>query len=263
MEWVEVTGKTLDEAKDAALDQLGVDEADAEFEVVEEPRAGLFGRLRTEARVRARVRPTKPRAKDERRRRGGKSRGEAAGATVVPKAPARKRAARPVIEDGEEFMSEDTADVSLEEQAGVAREFLLGVLDRFDSDGDVSVRMIDEDTVEVVVEGDELGLLIGPKGATLSALQDLARTVVQRKTGARTGRLLLEVSGYRQRRKEALALFTTKVAAEVVESGTRRALEPMSAADRKVIHDTANEIDGVRTVSEGEDPRRRVVIEPA
>ena len=71
VEWVETTGKTVEEAKDAALDQLGVDEQDAEFEVVEEPRAGLFGRTRGEARVRARVRPTQPRPKVERRDRAG------------------------------------------------------------------------------------------------------------------------------------------------------------------------------------------------
>src|SRR3954470_19195813 len=69
MEWVETTGKTVDEAKEAALDQLGVHEDDAEFEVVEEPRTGLFGRTRGEARVRARVRPTRPRPKTERSNR--------------------------------------------------------------------------------------------------------------------------------------------------------------------------------------------------
>src|SRR3954467_6708038 len=75
MEWVETTGRTLEEAKDAALDQLGVDEQDAEFEVLEEPKSGLFGRLRSEARVRARVRPTKPRPQDARRDRGRGGRG--------------------------------------------------------------------------------------------------------------------------------------------------------------------------------------------
>ena len=74
MEWVETTGKTVEEAKDAALDQLGVDEQDAEFEVVEEPKTGLFGRTRGEARVRARVRPTQPRPKVERRDRRGQVR---------------------------------------------------------------------------------------------------------------------------------------------------------------------------------------------
>src|ERR1700686_4586950 len=69
MEWVETTGRTIEEAKDAALDQLGVDEADAEFEILEEAKLGLFGRLRAEARVRARVRPTTPRPKEDRHRR--------------------------------------------------------------------------------------------------------------------------------------------------------------------------------------------------
>ena len=75
MEWVETTGRTVAEAKDAALDQLGVDEHDAEFEILAEPKSGLFGRLRAEARVRARVRPTRPRAKEDRGRRG-RARGE-------------------------------------------------------------------------------------------------------------------------------------------------------------------------------------------
>ena len=75
MEWVETTGRTVEEAKDAALDQLGADEQEAEFEVLEEPKSGLFGRLRQEARVRARVRPTRPRPKVERRDRRRKSGG--------------------------------------------------------------------------------------------------------------------------------------------------------------------------------------------
>src|SRR6202790_3946212 len=74
MEWVETTGRTIEEAKDAALDQLGVDETDAEFVMVTEPRAGLFGRMRGEARVRARVRPTSPRPKRTRTRRQGEQR---------------------------------------------------------------------------------------------------------------------------------------------------------------------------------------------
>ena len=79
----------------------------------------------------------------------------------------------------------------------------------------------------------------------------------------RTGRLLLDVSGYRQKRKEALERFTSKVAEDVLASGTATALEPMSSADRKIVHDAVNGIDGVTTTSEGEDPRRHVVIHPA
>jgi spoIIIJ-associated protein len=280
MEWVETTGRTLEEAKDAALDQLGVDEQDAEFEVMEEPKSGLFGRLRSEARVRARVRPTRPRPKDERReRRGGRSGGarrggrersgggegapeqgdggaERAGPRSQPREPRppRVRATR----NGDEMHE----DVPLDQQAEVAKGFLEGLIAEFGHQAAVAVHPVDEDTVEVRVTGDDLGLLIGPRGQTLTAIQELARTVVQRQTGAHNGRLIVDVAGYRQARREALARFTHEVAAKVLAAGESMALEPMSAADRKVVHDTATEIEGVSTSSEGEEPRRRVVILP-
>ena len=156
-----------------------------------------------------------------------------------------------------------TEDVPMEQQAEVAREFLAGLVERFGATATVDVRPIDDETVELAIGGDDLGLLIGPKGQTLGAVQELARTVVQRKTGGRNGRLVVDVGGYREARRAALARFTQQVAEEVKESGRARGLEPMSPADRKVVHDTANEIDGVATTSEGEEPRRRVVILPA
>ena len=153
--------------------------------------------------------------------------------------------------------------VSLDEQADVARQFLDGLIDEMDLDAEVRVTRPDEDTVELQLEGKDLGLLIGAKGATLLALQDLTRTVVQRKTSAGNGRLMVDVSGYRQKRKEALERFTRQLAEEVRSRGTRKALEPMSAADRKIVHDTVNDLEGVTTTSEGEEPRRRVIILPA
>lgn len=153
-------------------------------------------------------------------------------------------------------------DVSLDEQEVVAREFLDGLVELMNLEAEVVTDQPEEETIELNLLGPDLGLLIGPKGATLLAIQDLTRTVVQRKTSAANGRILVDVSGYRRKRKDALARFTRHVAEEVQATGTRRVLEPMSAADRKIVHDTANDIDGVTTVSEGEDPRRRVVILP-
>jgi spoIIIJ-associated protein len=282
MEWVETTGRTLEEAKDAALDQLGVDEQDAEFEVLEEPKSGLFGRLRSEARVRARVRPTRPRPKDERRdrKRGGSGRrsgsgrdqtgggergsgGERArGAQAEGDGRRSEPVGRPRRERAARNGDDMTEDVPLERQAEVAKGFLEGLVAEFGQQAAVAVHPVDEDTVEVRVTGDDLGLLIGPKGQTLQAIQELARTVVQRQTGAHNGRLIVDVAGYRQARREALARFTHDVAGKVVQSGQAITLEPMTPADRKVVHDTANEIDGVSTTSEGEEPRRRVVILP-
>jgi spoIIIJ-associated protein len=153
-------------------------------------------------------------------------------------------------------------DVPLEQQTEVAREFLAGLVETFGLEADIAITTIDEDTVELALDGEDLGLLIGAKGSTLQAIQDLTRTVVQRRTGAAHGRLLVDISSYRAKRRAALERFATQLAEEVRSSGTRKALEPMSAADRKVVHDTINGLEGVSTTSEGEDPNRRVVILP-
>lgn len=346
MEWVEVTGRTLDEAKEHALDQLGVAEADAEIMVLAEPKAGLFGRLRGEARVRARVRPVGPRprrtrkprdrersrsggqgggrngrsggssggrssgaaaakatvASDDtpaegagdsgdvggagnatgqtgasgngaRRRRGGRGRGGrgsgAPGANGAAKGEPRgaetsRNGSRGTAQDGNEESEGDVAEgMTLEEQGEIARGFIAGLVEELGLTASVEVRVIDEETVEVAAAGDELGMLVGPRGSTLAALQDVTRTVVQRHCPSRTDRILVDVAGYRQKRAEALQRFTAQIVGEVLESGAERALEPMSPADRKVVHDAANELEGVVTRSEGEDPQRFVVIAPA
>ncbi len=147
----------------------------------------------------------------------------------------------------------------LEREREIASEFVDGLVAAFGLEGDVSTSM-DDDEIEVAVEGGDLGLLIGPKGQTLAAVQELTRTVVHRAMPERSGWLRVDVSGYRQRRKEALERFTVQVAQEVVDSGERRILEPMGAADRKIVHDAAQQVEGVVTLSEGEEPQRRVVI---
>jgi spoIIIJ-associated protein len=273
VEWVEVTAKTIEEAKDAALDQLGVDEADAEFEVIEPPKGGLFGRLRSEARVRARVLPTAPRPKvdrRERRRQGGsRDRGNGGGGGRRPaeagRGPSQESsasgAARPARSKPDQG-AEMTSDAPEVDGAEVAETFVRGLFDTFGSTYRVERRQVDDETVEIAVEGEDLGLLIGQRGQTLSAVQELARTVVQRRAAGYHGRVVVDVSGYRRHRREALERFTRSVAEQVLGSGVPRVLEPMPPADRKVVHDTVNTIDGVVTSSEGEEPRRRVVISP-
>jgi len=153
--------------------------------------------------------------------------------------------------------------VTLEEQAEAAKEFIEGLLEVYGFDATVETKILDEDTLEVAANGSELGLLVGPRGSTLAALQDVTRTVVQHRFPTRTDRVVVDVAGYRQRRVAALQRFTRQIADEVLESGSERALEPMSPADRKVVHDTVNEIEGLATRSEGEDAARHVVIAPA
>jgi spoIIIJ-associated protein len=330
VEWVETTGRTVDDAKDAALDQLGVDEQEAEFELLEEPRSGLFGRTRGEARVRARVKPRQPRAKAERGNRRRRSGGEGKGnnrsrsgrgkggrsndaadkpadrpddgrkkdvarndrpeAPVIAAPPARderdedapaatsrgrgrgRNASSSPADKTEQSVAPATAtkeqavtsdDVTVEEQAEIVEGFLEGLVDAFGVDAEIRQERIDDETIELDLVGADLGLLIGPKGRTLWAIQELSRTVVQRQaTGTHHGRVRIDVGGYRQRRKEALERFTRQLAGEVQESGVARSLEPMGAADRKIVHDTVNDMDGISTTSEGEEPRRRVVIVP-
>ncbi|MGQ0744705.1 MAG: RNA-binding cell elongation regulator Jag/EloR [Acidimicrobiales bacterium] len=341
-----MTGRDVAEATEKALDALGVGEDDAEIKVIEGPRPGLFGLVRSAARVRARVRPASVRPKTDRRNRreaghddrqgasaaakdraarsstGGEAPGLGSGGsagssggplsrsrsrnntTRSSRAPATKmaealdafpQATGPSVStdttsapggntavqnnrsigtntlidgrcptDGNEGGSMSTvteADESSVDGIEVAEEFLEGLLDTFGVDFELSHRDLDNDLVEICVTGDDLGLLIGPRGQTLSAIQDLTRTVVQREGSNQ--RLVVDIAGYREARRVALDRFTREVVAEVLKTGRAQSLEPMPAADRKVVHDTANQIAGIATESEGEDPNRRVVISPA
>ncbi|MCA1690774.1 MAG: KH domain-containing protein [Actinobacteria bacterium] len=158
--------------------------------------------------------------------------------------------------------SESAVDGPDADEVEVAEGFLTGLLETFGAPFTVEQRDLDEDTVELAVQGEGLGLLIGPRGQTLSAVQELTRTVVQRKSRGRASRIVVDITGYRQARRRALERFATGVATQVLESGVACVLEAMPPADRKVVHDTINAIDGVSTSSEGEEPRRRVVIAP-
>lgn len=324
MEWVETTAKTVDAAREQALDQLGVAADEAEFDIVEEPKAGLFGRVRGEARVRARVKPTPVRPKQERRRRGGgrkKSNGgstskgsdiETNAATASHHADdsdvqqsndsgssdaaasrrssgqgrnGQSRSSRPQnSQNGEESrtdrtndqtsnqqdrnsdMSNDTIEqdkpeVSPQEVGDAAVAFMDGLVSAFGVEGTTDLA-IDGTELDVRVQGDGLGLLVGHGGRTLQAVQDLVRVAAQRRLGDHETRLRIDVARYRERRTQALMSFAADVAEQVRSSGTARSLEPMNSADRKVIHDALNDQDGVESRSEGDDPNRRVVVSP-
>jgi spoIIIJ-associated protein len=263
MEWVETTGRTVEEAKELALDQLGVHDEDAEFEIVDEPRPGLFGRMRGEARVRARVRPTRPRPKAERRERRRKPPKDDAGSTSAETTKPETKGAVAVADENETEAA--PVDVAAARQAewNEAAAFVEGLIDALGEKATITVVPLADDEAEVQVNGGDLGVLIGPRGQTLIAVQDLTRLAAQRRIADRHGRLRIDIGGYRERRRDALARFTAEVAEEVRTTGASRALEPMSSMDRKVVHDAANELEGVETVSEGEEPFRRVVIRPA
>ena len=152
--------------------------------------------------------------------------------------------------------------VTPDEVGAAAVAFMDGLTTAFGLDGS-STLQVDELELHVDVAGSELGLLVGPGGRTLNAIQDLARVSAQRRLGDHETRLRIDVAGYRERREAALAGFARDVAEQVRTSGTARSLEAMSSSDRKVVHDVLNDESGVSSRSVGEDPDRRIIVEPA
>ncbi|MDG2160332.1 MAG: Jag N-terminal domain-containing protein [Acidimicrobiales bacterium] len=332
MEWIETTGSSLDEAKERALDRLGVAEDELEVEVLSEPTRSMFGFKKSEARLRARVRPTSPRPKVERRDRnrrndrkdgkgrssdgrqdqqGGRgSRDSRQGSSGEggrddgnrrrrgndrPSARQQDQSAPPTGGDGDNGQGNGKSDrrrenggqsasrkssakstngngrgndreraeaevMDLQTQAGITEGFVQGLLDAMGLEARVE-STIEEDRLTVEAHGLNLGLAIGNRGDTVRAITELSRTLVQRSSdGQAEGSLVVDIGGYRERRRSFLADFARSQAEAVLDDGRSRTMEPMAAADRKVIHDTIGEIDGLETISEGSGTDRQVVI---
>ena len=285
MEWVEVTGSTVEIAVEAALEELGIDSVEnAEVEVLQKAAGGFLGMGSRPAIVKVVKAPSRSK---RRRRRGGssgqpqpqqqqqqqqqnqhKKRQQQQGETQAAKSGQRSQRRRAQqdgkgrsMENGQAGnKTERPEPAPIEEQAKVATAFLDGLLDAFGLEGEITSR-IEDDVLYLDVVGDQTEALVGAKGAAMYSVLELTRTTVQRKTfGA--PRMRIDIAGYGARRREALTIYTHRLAEQVVAEGGEVMLEPMNAADRKVVHDAAGEIDGVRTHSEGEDPRRAVVISP-
>jgi spoIIIJ-associated protein len=157
-------------------------------------------------------------------------------------------------EDGEDDLS------SLEDEGDIAADYIEGLLDIADLDGDIDMD-VEGDRAVVSVVGATLDELVGDDGEVLEALQELTRLAVHRKTGTRA-RLMLDVGGFRVRRRAELADLGRSIADEVTRTGEPKKLRAMSPFERKIIHD-AVAVAGLRSESEGEEPNRRVVVFPA
>lgn len=153
--------------------------------------------------------------------------------------------------------------VTPQEVGEAAVAFMADLATAFGVEGAETSLEVDGTDLDVRVTGGELGLMVGPGGRTLTAIQDLARVASQRRLGDHDTRLRIDVGGYREKRRAALEQFAATVAKQVIETGQPKALEPMASSDRKAVHDAIIEIDGVTSRSEGDDPKRRVVITPA
>jgi spoIIIJ-associated protein len=155
----------------------------------------------------------------------------------------------------------DTPDISLLEQEGeVAADYLEGLLDIVDIDGDIDMD-VEGSRAVVAIVGEKLDDLVGRRGEVLDALQELTRLAVMRQTGERS-RLMLDIGGHRERRRAALTELAIATAADVVSSGQPVSMKAMTPFERKVVHDAIAGIDGVHTESEGVEPQRHVVVLP-
>lgn len=273
---IEVKAKTVDLAVEAAMQELGIaDRGDLEIHVITEPVKGFLGMGGQDAVVRVKKRSGR---KKRNRKRGG-DRGGDRGAQQSSKKKQNRRQTTPKRGNNrgkqsdskasrpksggkhvrtESKVPDDRPRLSTEEQAEVTREFLEGLVEAYGLEGSVTTT-VEDDVIIADVEGDQTEAMVGIRGSVRSAIHELTRTVLQRYS-QETARLRLDIAGYADRRRKALSIYAKQLIDQLMEEGGEIMLEPMSPADRKVIHDVAAENDGVTSYSEGEPPRRYVVL---
>ncbi len=268
---VEIRARTVDLAVEAAMQELGVENRDQlDVEIVQEAEKGFLGIGGQDAVVKVKRRPSRRRRKERRRNpknqgkhqakqqdvsRSGKNGGERKKSQSKGKVREMNR------QDNKDRppKSDDRPTLSLEEQAGITNDFLEGLLDAYGLDGEVETA-IEDDIIIVEINGEQTEALVGVRGSVRSALHELSRTVLQR-YAQDTARLRLDVAGYAEKRRQALTIYAEGLIDQLVADGGEIMLEPMSPADRKVIHDSAAAREDVNSYSEGEAPRRYVVLQ--
>ena len=266
-EFIDVTGKNEEEAINKALAQLGMDRDDVSVEILERAKSGFLGIGSCPAKVRVSYGPEeeevvapapqpkvektekveKPKAPEKKpEKKADKPKKEAAPKKekAAPAAPA-----APVQDLGEEVD---------DEKAQAIKKFLAGLLTQMESSAAVKVYQPEKGRYKVFLEGENLGALIGRRGETLDAIQQLTSYAVNR-TGGRV-RIQLDAEGYREKREQSLQHLAHKVAGKVVKYRRSVTLEPMSAYERHVIHTALQDVTGVTTYSTGVDPNRRVIV---
>ncbi len=269
LKWIESTGRSEEAAIQAALDKLGLDRDDVSVEVLERARTGFLGIGSCPAKVRVSYEgPDEPEAVQEEpksaapeepksvpasgeqataRQSQRRSEPKAEKKPTAPKAPAPAAApAEPVVEEGDE-------------KAREIADFLTGLLERMGVQAAPSVRRGEENIYEVVLLGEHLGGIIGRRGETLDAIQQITNYAINRGQSERF-RVHVDAEGYRARREESLERLAQKVAGKVVKYRRNMTLEPMNAYERHVIHAALQEYPGVTTYSIGTEPNRRTVV---
>ena len=276
-QFIDVTGKTEDEAIQNALRQLGLDRDDVSVEILERAKSGFLGLGSCPAKVRVSYGPEEeepapvesapvqekteqPAAKSEPRKNPEKR--------SAPKAE--KKADKPVREkpvqekSAPEQSKAQTQPVSLgeevdDEKAQAIRKFLSGLLEQMESAAEIHIYLLEKGRYKVILEGKNLGALIGRRGETLDAIQQLTSYAVNRSGSGRV-RVQLDAENYREKREQSLQHLARKVAAKVTKYRRSVTLEPMNAYERHVIHTALQDVPNVTTYSTGTEPNRRVIV---
>ena len=267
MSYIDVTGKTEDEAIRKALEQLHMDRDDVSVEILERAKSGFLGIGSSPARVRvtygqeepeAPAAPVQPEKKPEPRpqpRPQPKPEQPKTRKPEPPKAPVKapeppKAAQAPAAAPEQSVLDDNARRIT---------EFLTGLLEHMDSPAQVQVTETEKGRYSVVLEGQKLGQLIGRRGETLDAIQQLTNYAVNSGREKRI-RVHVDAENYRAKREQSLESLARKVAAKVTRYRRSVTLEPMNAYERHVIHAALQDVPGVNTYSIGSEPNRRVVV---
>lgn len=165
------------------------------------------------------------------------------------------------VSTASEQESTGSGDEALVREGDIAGDYLEQLLDLLDYDGDIDLDVEAGRAIVSIDGGQDLDKLVGARGNVLEALQELTRLAVQQETGVRS-RLMLDIAGWRASRRDELRELGRSAALEVQKSGEPKRLQPMTPFERKVVHDAVAEVEGVTSESDGEEPRRRVVVIP-
>jgi spoIIIJ-associated protein len=268
---IEVRARTVDLAVEAAMQELGVtDREQLAVEVIQQPEKGFLGLGGQDAVVRVKRRKSRRRRNERKRESRGQGQDRGSKQQKAPTSAKNGGGNQRVQQsqskgrhmsqqgDNREPKIDDRPDISIEEQARIATQFLEGLVDAFGLEGTVTTK-IEDDIIVADVDGEQTEALVGVRGSVRSAIHELTRTVMQR-YGHDTARLRLDIAGYAERRRQALTIYADRLIDQLMVEGGEVMLEPMSPADRKVIHDAAAAREGVNSYSEGESPRRYVVL---
>ena len=261
LKWIESTGKTEEAAIEAALVKLGMDRDEVSVEILERAKSGFLGLGGCPAKVRVYYgEETEPAAQP------APAQQEAPAPEKKPRPEKKAAAPAPAVEETREEKAQSPAPAAVElgeevhdEKSEAIRTFLTGLLAQMESEAVVRVYLPEKGRYKVILEGKNLGTLIGRRGETLDAIQQLTSYSVNRSGGGRV-RVQLDAENYREKREQSLQHLARKVAAKVTRYRRSVTLEPMNAYERHVIHTALQDVPGVTTYSTGTEPNRRVIV---